>query len=47
MPNIFSYQDYRQFLGDFYEEKKLFIPIFPTRIFLRKLVLPVNLLYSM
>jgi uncharacterized protein (TIGR02147 family) len=22
MPNIFNYQDYRQFLGDFYEEKK-------------------------
>ncbi len=36
MPNIFNYQDYRQFLGDFYEEKKSQTPSFSYQNFSQK-----------
>ena len=36
MPNIFSYQDYRQFLGDYYEEKKAILPTFSYQSFSQK-----------
>lgn len=36
MPNIFYYQDYRQFLGDFYEEKKSLFPKFSYQSFSQK-----------
>lgn len=36
MPNIFSYQDYRQFLGDYYEEKKATHPTFSYQSFSQK-----------
>ena len=36
MPNIISYQDYRQFLGDYYEEKKAILPTFSYQSFSQK-----------
>jgi uncharacterized protein (TIGR02147 family) len=36
MPNIFNYQDYRQFLGDYYEEKKAMHPSFSYQSFSQK-----------
>jgi uncharacterized protein (TIGR02147 family) len=36
MPNIFSYHDYRQFLGDFYGEKKATTPTFSYQNFSQK-----------
>jgi uncharacterized protein (TIGR02147 family) len=36
MPNIFTYQDYRQFLGDYYTEKKAKYPAFSYQNFSQK-----------
>ena len=36
MPNIFNYQDYRKFLGDYYEEKKASNSAFSYQNFSRK-----------
>lgn len=36
MPNIFNYQDYRQFLGDYYKEKKKLKPTFSYQNFSQK-----------
>jgi hypothetical protein len=47
MPNIFNYHDYRQFLGDFYNEKKSSSATFSYQNFLKKLVLQVSHIFIM
>ena len=36
MPSIFNYQDYRKFLADYYEEKKISTPSFSYQNFSRR-----------
>ncbi|MBN1600968.1 MAG: TIGR02147 family protein [Chitinispirillaceae bacterium] len=36
MPNIFTYHDYRQYLGDYYTEKKAKCPAFSYQNFSQK-----------